>query len=347
MSRRVSQRKRDDFSELVRRSAIEEQDVDCGQRVRPSGGGARKLVYRRLRGIENTFNGEWPKTTNIRCWNCKLPFKSVPIPIVQEYDAVRGVYDVYGITCSPSCSKAFISGMKNNDGRTRMMWQHKMLVEVFGWPADKPIPKANPWEELEVYGGYKTVEEWRRHDPGVTVRIKKPPFVPFHIFTETELRGLCVIDHTDDREERADTLEEQAIQHGAVFSLKDLKRPPEDEIVRTVDDLKAKHPDHSATDNRHGFFQQFLDTHTLPTDEECARLRAKRKEENQEKRRQNAARTTKRKKKDAAAAAAAAEAEAEAEAAVAAVELPTEGPMFDDAEKLVVKAPTRTRRQRK
>ncbi len=292
MSRRISQRRRQGFSEVVATHDtvdIHDQEVLCNQDIR-HGVEPRKLVYRRLRGMENAFNGAWPEKTHIHCWYCRLPFTTVPVPIVQQYDSTKKLFDVYGITCSPSCSKSYIMNMRNNDARTRLMWQTKMLVEVFGWPHDKPILAANPWQALDVFGGYMTVEEWRQNRPGVTMQIKMPPFVPFHVYTETEIKGICHIDQTQAPEtmDRVDSLEEQAIQHGAAFSLKGLQRP--EKIITTMQQLKEVHPHHNIDVHNSGsVFLDFLKNHPLPDDTECQAIRDQREAERKAKRKRKKA----------------------------------------------------------
>ena len=284
MSRRVSARRRKEFSEVVDTSKVNEHNVVCDQKIQHSE--PRKLIYRRLRGMENEFNGTWPKSTNLSCWYCRLPFKTVPVPLVQQYDPVKDQYDVYGITCSPACSKAFIARRNCNDARTRLIWQSKMLIDVFGWPADQPIPMADDWEAIDQFGGWMTIDEWRKNKPGVKIRVRKPPFVPFHIFTETEHGALSTVDQTTagfSQAEQADTLEEQAVMHGAAFSLKGLKRPPEEKIIRTAEQLAEAHPRH-AQQEATSIFDEFLQTQKLPTEEEAAAIRAQREADRKAKR---------------------------------------------------------------
>ena len=280
MSRRVSQRWRKQYSEAIKTSEVSTRYVDCSVQIR-GGKGPRRLIYRRLRGMENVFNGTWPKSTKIYCWYCRLEFQTTPVPIVQQYDAVKDKYDVYGICCSAQCSKAYIRSLKTNDARTRLVWQEKMLREEFGWPTNKPIPSAPPWQAIDVYGGYMTIDEWRGTSPQLSIKLKVPPFVPFHIYTETEQKGLSVIEETaSSSRETDDTVEEQAIQHGASFSLKKLRRPPESEIIRTEEELYAKYPNcvGDGEDDSEPFFRTFLRTQQLPTDEECIEIRKNNKE---------------------------------------------------------------------
>ena len=285
MARRVSARRRNDFSDAVDMSEVTEQNVLCDQKIRHSEQ-PRKLVYRRLRGMEHNFDGTWPKCTNLHCWYCRLPFETTPVPIVQQYDPIRDQYDVYGIACSPSCSKAFISRSNNNDSRTRLMWQSKMLIDVFGWPREVPIPMANDWESIDCFGGYLSIDEWRKQNPGIKIRVKKPPFIPFHVFTETEHQQLSVVDQSAANFANADpgdTLEEQAVMHGAAFSLKNLRRPPEDEVIRTVEQLRAAHPRHKELETP-SVFDEFLKTQPLPSAAECKAIRDAREADRKAKR---------------------------------------------------------------
>lgn len=280
MSRRISQKRRQQFSDAA---DVTEQEVICDQDIR-AGPQPKRLVYRRLPGLL-VKGGVWPNKTQVACWYCRLGFATQPIPIVQQYDATKNVYDVYGVACSGPCSKSYIMSLRNNDARTRLMWQTKMLIEVFGWPAHEPVPAAHPWQALDVFGGYMTVQEWRRVTPDIKIQLKMPPFVPFVIFTETELKGVCQVDHTkpSDNLEHVDTLEEQATQHGAAFSLKGLRRP--EKIISTVEQLVEAHPHHAVDMSPHGsVFGEFMATQTIPTPEECQRIKDQREADRKAKR---------------------------------------------------------------
>lgn len=61
----------------------------------------------------------WPKATNLRCWNCSLPFSKMPwfIPNGVCKQIIDGEENnsliVYGNFCSPNCTINYI--MKTND----------------------------------------------------------------------------------------------------------------------------------------------------------------------------------------------------------------------------------------
>lgn len=274
---RVSQKRRAELSELIEEADTSAANYNCAQPIK-SNGGPRQLIYRRLRGAENTFGGAWPASTHFHCWYCKHSFETTPVPIVQQYDSVKDQYDIYGVCCSAACAKAYIIAEKTNDARTRLIWFSKMMMDVFGWPKDKPIQPAWPWQAIDVYGGYMTVAEWRQRngDPEIRMRLKQPPFVPFHIYTETERRGTAIINERGSDSGQAadeDSVEQQAIQHGAPFSLKGLKRPPEEQCIKTWEQLKAKHPEVAEGEDSEPLFDTFLREHVLPSDEKSKKIR--------------------------------------------------------------------------
>lgn len=284
MSHRVSTRGRQRLSEQVRVSGVDQQDIDCGKQIVRTGG-PRQLIYRRLAKMENMFEGEWPKTVDIDCWHCGMDFEGEPFPVVQRYDTVKDEYDVYGIFCSAPCAKSYLIAQKSNDTSLRLMWQRRMMVQVFGWPRAKPIPEANDKASCTKYGGWLTPEEWRIVQPGVKIRMRKPPFIPFKVLVETESRGITTLMQGEgDGKPVGDTLEEQATQHGAIFSIKGRERPPEDEVVKTVEQLYAKHPETREIDETESVFQTYLNTANLPSNDECERIMAALKEEKQARR---------------------------------------------------------------
>lgn len=284
MSHRVSARGRQRLSEQVAVSGVEQQDIDCGKQIVRTGG-PRQLVYRRLAKMENVFSGEWPESVDIDCWHCGMGFDGSPVPVVQRYDPVKDEYDVYGIFCSGPCAKSYLIAQKSNDTSLRLIWQHRMMRKVFGWPASKPIPEANDKASCTKYGGWMSPDEWRIVQPDVKIRMRKPPFVPFKVFIETESRGVTTLTQDDaDGKPAGDTLEEQATQHGAIFSIKGRARPPEDEVIKTVEQLYEKHPESREIEKAESVFQTYLDTAELPSDAECDRIMAALKEEKQARR---------------------------------------------------------------
>lgn len=274
-ARRISHKRTAEMSEAVAMSNVSEMVKDCGDVAH--GTQRRLLRYRRLQGLTRLFGPgrPWPQRTRIHCWNCRLPFDTMPIPLVMSCDE-KG-YDVSGVTCNVGCGKRYLMQDKSNRGRMRLIMYRKMLIEYFNWPPDQEIPMSPPWQAIDVFGGHMTVEEYRRLIPGVTISLLAPPFIPFQLMLETEHRGEFVIDQTRPPVAPVDSEQElvrQAREHGSVFDLTGLKRPPEDRIIRTEEDLANAHPLHDvALDRVEPFFQQFLQSAAVPTPEMCSELR--------------------------------------------------------------------------
>jgi hypothetical protein len=58
------------------------------------------------------------------------------------------------------------------------------------------------------------------------------------------------------------------------MSTEGLKRPPEDQCIKTVEDLKAAFPGVTVVQEEEGEFQKFLKNHeNFPTEKECAKLK--------------------------------------------------------------------------
>lgn len=263
-------------------------DVICSTLPRDNAGPCM-LVYRQLDGMKKLYdgvdgeNGTWPKKTDLPCCYCRLQFDTVPIPIVYTYDPVKNQYHVYRVACNPKCGKKFIRSEDTNDTRIRLMHFRHMLINVFGWPKDKPIPDADPWESIDVFGGFQTIEEFRKTKENVRMTLKQPPFVPYVIVTETRHKTSYTVDQQKPADENDDipsnTLEDQAVQHGAAFVLRGLKRPKK--ILETYADVEKAHPGHVVdASSEPSIFQEFLDAGNLPTEEE---IRAK-KDEREKKR---------------------------------------------------------------
>lgn len=283
-----------------------QNDVICSTLPRDNAGPCM-LVYRQLDGMKKLYDGladgergEWPKQTNIYCCNCRLPFKTIPIPIVYMYDPIKNIYHVYHVACNPKCGKSFIKAENTNNTRIRLMHFRHMLITQFGWPVDEDIPDADPWESIDVFGGFQTVEQYRKTKHNVRMTLKKPPFVPYVILTETRHKTSYTIDQQKKPDENDDmpsnTLEDQAVQHGAAFVLRGLKRPKK--ILKTYADVEKAHPGHVVdASSEPSIFQEFLDEGNLPTEEEIQAKKDERERKRKATRKPKSSSTTSKKRK--------------------------------------------------
>jgi len=273
--RRKSSRRVAELAHIVASSNIQPRVCDDGDDARAANT-KRLLVYRKMPGMASLHESrEWPDRTDVYCWYCRLPFDTAPIPLVQSYDNVTGMYDVYGVFCTASCAKQYLIENGSNDARTRLLYQRQMLIDVFGWPVALPVPSAHHWQTLDVFGGSLPVDQWRRTHPDIRITTKHPPFVSTKIVQETELKGQFLIDQSREYQARGDkhagqSLEEQALDHGTVFDFSKLRRPPPEERIDTEAKLRDAHPYHDCFQDRDpSVFQGLLDSGMVPTEAEC------------------------------------------------------------------------------
>ena len=116
---------------------------------------------------------KWPLKTNILCYNCCHSFDGVPIPIPEKYDKKRNIYICYGIFCSWQCSKSYsihempVAQQGNRNMNISLLAQ-KMWIK---YNRDKnisqkyytvPVIPAEKRVALKMFGGTKTIEEFRK-----------------------------------------------------------------------------------------------------------------------------------------------------------------------------------------
>lgn len=78
-----------------------------GQEAAP----ASRIIYQSLPEQFTTLEA-WPKSTNLKCWECDCTFSTVPVPCaVDMYHNKNGqtVYDVYGNFCTFNCAQKHIN----------------------------------------------------------------------------------------------------------------------------------------------------------------------------------------------------------------------------------------------
>jgi hypothetical protein len=229
------------------------------------------------------------------------------VPVVDDFDAATGVYSAHYSACTPACAKAFLVSQRSVDREVRLVWQRQLMVEHFGWPPDAPVPQARAWEELAVCGGHLDVEEWRRTAGAVRSAVRPVEVVPHRVLiemasTEAEealhreamlLTGGNVVEEED---EDGDAVVVDATGHGGVGAdalngmfTTGLRRPPEAECIKTVDQLLKAYPDcPDLVSNDPGEFERFLSAGDLPSDAKCKELKVARDQEKKRQRKRKA-----------------------------------------------------------
>ena len=104
----------------------------------------------------------WPESTDVLCWNCCHGFSTRPVPLPIKYDEHRDTFHVMGNFCSWGCAKAY----SRDYGRSIAgRGSHAMAIALLRkrlTGAIEPLVAAPPRVVLTAFGGYMSIEEYRR-----------------------------------------------------------------------------------------------------------------------------------------------------------------------------------------
>jgi len=103
---------------------------------------------------------KWKETTNVYCWWCVHPFTNPPFGLPIKYE--NSTYYVQGCFCSLNCAKAY--NLKENNYRTTEINSliEDFRRELFGVNQTSPVSLAPPRQSLKIFGGYMTIDEFRK-----------------------------------------------------------------------------------------------------------------------------------------------------------------------------------------
>lgn len=125
--------------------------------------------------------------TNQLCYWCCHPFHNVPISLPEYYDTKKEQFRSFGCFCSFNCAHAFNINMDDHK-----VWErHSLLLKyknmVFnGDPSSSTITPAPSRHILKVFGGNKTIEQFRKANVAIPKKyiVNIPPTIPFFTVIE-------------------------------------------------------------------------------------------------------------------------------------------------------------------
>lgn len=103
---------------------------------------------------------DWPKNTNLKCWQCDCSFQSIPIFIPKTIET-NGNMDVLGNFCSWNCASLYINLHFNSDQKWENHSMLKILYRVFTEKDIDEIIPAPPKTDMVQYGGKQSLKEYR------------------------------------------------------------------------------------------------------------------------------------------------------------------------------------------
>jgi hypothetical protein len=195
---------------------------------------SNNIVRRNLRNIMFEFidsnkKKEWPESTNIYCNWCVHSFTTPPCAIPNRYK--HGCFYLYGNFCSFNCAAAYLF---NN--HTESMWDQYSLLNLLYKKMVKDnnfdrIKEALPRETLKIFGGFLTIEEYRKTSltNNINYKVVWPPMVS--IIPQIEE---TVIDNMSVRDRQILELNSNITSS----QLKELRLKREKPLINTGDSLK-------------------------------------------------------------------------------------------------------------
>ncbi|AAR26970.1 FirrV-1-I5 [Feldmannia irregularis virus a] len=138
----------------------------------------KKIPFQQAQEFHDLTTDDWPRRTESCCHNCCHPFEGVPVPLPYFYDERKQVYFCSGSFCSWQCAKAYniqlpVSSGKGNRNMYISLLAHKTWVKIMsktshGVPHESlktyaftKIDPAPPRETLHMFGGNKTIQQYR------------------------------------------------------------------------------------------------------------------------------------------------------------------------------------------
>lgn len=115
----------------------------------------------------------------IHCWWCCHTFTTMVYYLPERY--INNVFNVKGYFCSFSCMLSYNKQINDNDVWNRVNLIYLMNKLMFKENAWKEIPYALPRETLKIFGGYLTIDEFRKKNTrklDTNINIYYPPMIP-------------------------------------------------------------------------------------------------------------------------------------------------------------------------
>ena len=122
------------------------------------------------------------RSNNLHCWWCCHPFEGKAFVLPRRLHHPTNSYYVYGNFCSPPCAKAYLLGEGPNPLRgKRIAWFRDLLCRYYDIPISKHINSAPPRHFLEIFGGQKTISQFREATVSSSYQTLQPPLIPIRL----------------------------------------------------------------------------------------------------------------------------------------------------------------------
>lgn len=149
-------------------------------------------IKRKTHDIMKIYNHGWPTHTSYACWYCCHKFNTTPVGIPQLL--VHTDFYCYGNFCSYNCAKRYLRPLTEDDMAMLQtpndvfveddLGEKLQLLELLyhietNTPLDEPLKPAPRRLTLTMFGGNKTIEEFRKNfATHCSYHVFRSPLVP-------------------------------------------------------------------------------------------------------------------------------------------------------------------------
>lgn len=104
----------------------------------------------------------YPEKTDICCWWCCHNFNTIPISLPYKYSNEK--FHSYGVFCSFNCAAAYNFNNDDHNSYERYMLLNLLYQKVTNKKVPVKINLSPPKELLKSFGGYLSIDEYRKNN---------------------------------------------------------------------------------------------------------------------------------------------------------------------------------------
>ncbi len=160
----------------------------------------------------HTDRTQWPSSTTVACWNCTHTFDGIPIAIPGRLHPKKNILiGCYGVFCSFNCAKQYCMNKNRHDSMQQLQLLSLLHKRILGNTAR--IFPAAPFQVLDKYGGYMSIEEYRKDF--ISLPPKNNMFDPkarrdyVHMMNANQIPHFHTVLHTHNQQLMTDSIQEK------------------------------------------------------------------------------------------------------------------------------------------
>lgn len=105
---------------------------------------------------------KYPSKTDICCWWCCHNFNTIPISLPYKYNCDK--FHCYGVFCSFNCAAAYNFNNDDHNSYERYMLLNLLYQKITNKKMPVKINLSPPKELLKSFGGYLSIDEYRKNN---------------------------------------------------------------------------------------------------------------------------------------------------------------------------------------